>query len=78
MPTLTASTAASSARKRSGPPSSAYRRPMAYHSQPSPPRVAATIQRRIQRGGVQRFTRRIRRWSRAESQCKTEAAMLSF
>ena len=78
MPTLTANTAARSARKRSGPPMKATTTPTAYHSQPSPPRVAATIHRRIQRGGVQRFKRRIRRWSRGESQCKTEAAMLPF
>src|ERR1700680_4503979 len=48
------------ASKRWAPPKIAMMRPMAYQSQPSPPRVAQIIQTRIQRGARQAFTRRIR------------------
>jgi hypothetical protein len=45
---------------------------MAYQSHPSPPRVAAIIQTRIHRGGRQRFTVRIRRWSPVSNQCTVD------
>ncbi len=59
IPTLTATTAASNARNLSEPPTRATIIPIAYQSHPSPPRVAATIHSRSQRGGRQRFTRRM-------------------
>ena len=58
------STAAGKARKRSSPPNAATASPTAYHRDPSPPRVAAVIHRRIQRGARHRFTRCIKRMSR--------------
>src|SRR5580658_3750575 len=72
MPTPADDVAAPSARNRSGPPNRATTKPMAYHSHPSPPRVAAIIHIRIQRGGRQRFTVRIRRFSPVSSQCTPE------
>jgi hypothetical protein len=53
--------AVATAAKRDEPPKANTNTPMAYQSQPSPARVARIIQSLIQRGGFQRFTRRIRR-----------------
>ena len=51
--------AAVTAANRDGPPKIITNIPRTYHSQPSPDRVAGIIQSLIQRGGFQRFTRRI-------------------
>src|ERR1017187_8644611 len=64
IPKAAAKAAADTAWKRAGPPKSRMTAPMPYHSQPSPPRVAHSAQRRIQLGAGQRLTRRISRWSR--------------
>jgi hypothetical protein len=53
--------AAVTAANRADPPKTKTNVPRRYHSQPSPARVARIIQSLIQRGGFQRFTRRIRR-----------------
>src|ERR1019366_5525328 len=64
MPVPAASAAAPTARTRAAPPNDRTIIPMAYHSHPSPPRVAHSIHTRIQRGASQRWTRCMRPWSR--------------
>ena len=60
-PVAAASPAARRASKRSGPPNRKITNAKPYHSQPSPPRVAQTIQKRTHRGARQLFRRRIKR-----------------
>src|SRR5207245_11589053 len=61
MPRTAAEPAAPMAAKRWGPPYASSISPRPYQIQPSPMRVAAIIQMRIQRGARQRFIRRISR-----------------
>src|SRR5258707_24399 len=61
MPKTAAHPAAPMAEKRCGPPYASNISPRPYQIQPSPMRVAAIIQMRIQRGARQRFIRRISR-----------------
>src|ERR1019366_996548 len=76
IPTPAASAAAPIAANRRLPPSNRIARPSAYHSHPSPPRVAHTIQTRIQRGACQRWTRRIRVWSLSEMSVSVAASVI--
>jgi len=70
-PAKAALAAALTAANLCGPPNTSKSAASAYHSHPSPSRVAAIIQIRIQRGARQRFSRRIRRWSRRSMKPQT-------
>jgi hypothetical protein len=59
IPHATARAEASIAAYREGSRELSTKIPHKTHNQPSPPRVAAIIHQRTQRGGLHRFTRRM-------------------
>ena len=76
MPAPAARAAAPIAANRWPPPNNRITKPMAYQSHPSPPRVAQSIQTRIQRGACHLLTRRIRVWSRSEIKVRVAASVI--